>query len=613
MYKKIYFANPNSDFNSYILKKDETLQEKTLDSLNKINLFVGPNNSGKSRFIRQLAAQNFYLFQDDETSVESYNSILDSFKSEFSSIFAGSSITKVQDVSTELPPLPPISRFDSKNNYLKNLEDILDSIQKIPTTPRVSSHGGKMGNFETTSGVEKLKNLVKTYREKIKPFQQRQHPHKIYIPILRGLRSVSSTENDEYKTKTKLDYFQSTSDDGFEIFTGLDLYERNRKMSHGTYEERNNRDSFIKFLSQEFFESETVELISRDDKTLWIRIGNEPEQPIHHLGDGIQSIIILTFPLFVNKDKRLMVFIEEPEMLIHPGLQRVLLKCFNRADFTNFQFFLTTHSNHFLDLTLDDGNTSIYTVKKKLNEEQLKNPTHSNSTIENISTGDNNILGLLGVRNSSVMLSNCTIWVEGITDRLYIRHYLNLYQKNLKKGQIYKEDVHFSFVEYGGNNITHWSFLDNKPEPAINVEKLCGKLMLITDKDGSTKISRQAQLKKKLGSRYFCLDSREIENIISKKVLVDVVKGYENISCLPNENFTETDYSDVPLGSYIEKNILKNSKLRKGTYKGDSGTVANKLDFCRKVIKCTIDYQDMSNEAKKISTKIYNFIKLNNE
>ena len=33
---------------------------------------------------------------------------------------------------------------------------------------------------------------------------------------------------------------------------------------------------------------------------------------------------------------------------------------------------------------------------------------------------DANILRELGVRNSSVFLTNATIWVEGITDRMYM-------------------------------------------------------------------------------------------------------------------------------------------------------------------------------------------------
>src|ERR1700745_3947929 len=50
-------------------------------------------------------------------------------------------------------------------------------------------------------------------------------------------------------------------------------------------------------------------------------------------------------------------------------------------------------------------------------------------------------------------------------------------------GPRYKQDLHYSFVEYGGSNITHWSFFTDDA-PTV-VERLCGKLLLIADKDGS--------------------------------------------------------------------------------------------------------------------------------
>ena len=100
-------------------------------------------------------------------------------------------------------------------------------------------------------------------------------------------------------------------------------------------------------------------------------------------------------------------------------------------------------------------------------------------TIENLSEGDNRALELLGVRNSSVFLTNCTIWVEGITDRHYLRHYLKLYAEEHKDDsdfEDFKEDYHYSFVEYGGNNITHWSFLDKETKP-IECRKIVWKII----------------------------------------------------------------------------------------------------------------------------------------
>ena len=68
------------------------------------------------------------------------------------------------------------------------------------------------------------------------------------------------------------------------------------------------------------------------------------------------------------------------------------------------------------------------------------------------------LLDSLGVRNSSVFLSNCTIWVEGITDRKYIKKYLDLYLKEKGLLNRYQENLHYSFLEYAGSNIEHFSF-----------------------------------------------------------------------------------------------------------------------------------------------------------
>jgi hypothetical protein len=116
--------------------------------------------------------------------------------------------------------------------------------------------------------------------------------------------------------------------------------------------------------------------------------------------------------------------------------------------------------------------------------------------------------------------------VEGITDRRYIAHWLKMHQVHLNqsdpKARLYKEDLHYSFVECGGGNITHFSFLDDDEvetsDKRIQVERLCAKLFLITDKD-SGKDERQAKLKAKLGDRCHCLEGREIENLLKPEVI----------------------------------------------------------------------------------------------
>lgn len=195
-------------------------------------------------------------------------------------------------------------------------------------------------------------------------------------------------------------------------------------------DEREIVTKFHAFLGQAFFGGKHVALIPRRDKdVLYVKIGNENEFPIYDLGDGIQSIIVMTFPLFERANDKLLVFIEEPEMYLHPGFQRVLVNTFLKFD--NHQFFMTTHSNHFLDLTLDYDHISIYAFRKQLGD-VAERVVHSKLEVENVSNANTQPLELLGVKNSSVFLSNCSIWVEGITDRRYLAHYLAMYMNHLK-------------------------------------------------------------------------------------------------------------------------------------------------------------------------------------
>lgn len=115
-------------------------------------------------------------------------------------------------------------------------------------------------------------------------------------------------------------------------------------------------------LSKTFFDEKEVALIPKvKDDVLTIKIGDEKERPIYNLGDGIQSIILITLPLFLYLDiskvrnTNVLVFIEEPEIGLHPSLQRTLIETLLDKRFENFQFFFTTHSNHFLDMQLKIG------------------------------------------------------------------------------------------------------------------------------------------------------------------------------------------------------------------------------------------------------------------
>ena len=418
-----------------------------------------------------------------------------------------------------------------------------------------------------------------------------------------------------------------------EIFTGYLLYEQLQELLLGDHEQRRQVKEFERFLSKNFFQSQDVVLIpklqpnNKEAKDVFVKVGKEAERPIHQLGDGLQQIILITFPVFRDKKKDLLVFVEEPELFMHPGMQRALLEVFASSEFGHSQFFINTHSNHLLDLSLDIEDIAIYHLRKDRTEEtdeSIKNIYR----VKQLNEEDRSLLNDLGVRNSSVFLTNATIWVEGITDRKYIRKYLALYQNHKlsldSSFKLIKEDTHYSFVEYGGANITHWSFLsENEEEEAINIDKLCSSAFVVMDRDSGTyKQVRATKIEKKLGKNFHLTKGKEIENAISSNIIVKVVSNWEKIQPgAVNNNFETDDYRESGLGAFIEDVILKDAAKKKRKYvkrKEDgsidgSGTILPKGKFCDAATEETKQFSDLSNESVELCEKLYNFVQSMNK
>ncbi|MEO7216319.1 AAA family ATPase [Mucilaginibacter sp.] len=590
-------------------------EDRTLKNLSKVNIFIGSNNSGKSRCLRTVFSNELLKYTTDQIDLSKINSLIKNFKQE------------IEDALNGLPANGQITeRFIEK---FEQLDFVNVTLNLTPSVNRffqdLASYDGAVNTQYNSGGLEirnALNIIGRRYTSQLNALIKNKvfnfKLDNVYIPTLRGLRNINGIDNDLFSTCTIRDYFTG-SDFGTNIknqlYTGLSLYKDTQKLLLGDKDDRNKVRAFELFLQQTFFNNQEINLIPRIGKeVVYFRIGEYEEHPIYELGDGIQSIIILTYPLFFRQGEKLNFFIEEPEQYLHPGFQRTFIETLLSPRFKDFQYFITTHSNHLLDLTLDKEHISIYTFKKKYTETNAPN-----FIIENVENEDSNILASIGVRNSSVFLSNCTIWVEGITDRIYIRKYLEIYQKS--QVLTFKEDLHFSFVEYGGNNITHWSFLDSADasHPNIQVDRLCGKLFLITDKDGdgltkdgnkSAKALRQEQLKEKLRERYYCLAAREIENTLSITVLKNTIRDIENN---PNIEFkaefdNQNKYTEKKIGTYLDSHIIAATK----SYADQSGTVKDKLNFAKKAVSHVKKIEDLSSEALDLAEKLYEFIKKNN-
>lgn len=598
----------NSEFDNY--------NSKELQYLSKVNLFVGQNNSGKSRLIRGLFKNQNLEFTPNDIDLKKINILRNSFKDNINEVLE---LRKFNKENRKAVLYGDYSDINFINNIRHDRDKIFNPVEKLyenrnylNLTQPASFHGNELSGIILREYQRVIPELSKLF-----PEDYNYEYDKLYFPTLRGLRSIiKNDKTDHFKERTLRDYFLGSEDAlKDKIYTGLTFYERVKRLLLGKHKERMKVAEFENFLSDTFFKGETVDLIPNiEDDVVYIKIGDEDDYPIYNLGDGIQMIIVLTYPLFFRREEKLKVFIEEPELYLHPGMQRILLNAFTDKNlFPNHQFFISTHSNHFLDMTSDFTGISIYTLEKHTSERKFE--------INNVENSDSDVLNLLGVKNSSVFLSNCTLWVEGITDRIYLRKYLQVYLESLNETTQIKEDIHYSFVEYGGGNITHWSFLeDTDPDyPNMNVKRLCGKIFLISDKDGAglkingnpdtrklKKTERHKKLKEELGSRYVCLESREIENLLSPSVLKKTIESFEkdNFDTVVFKNFNQEKYKHQPLGKFLDSNL----ENRKRSYSTNSGTINKKVLFAKRAVNAISSLDDLSPEAIGLCEKIHKFI-----
>ena len=607
--------------------------KKEISNLSKINIFIGPNNSGKSRFMRNLFSEDVFDFLVDDLELDSIINYWNAFREHIENLFKQTGINSNKFNNAFLKNFQFDSYLSSREpNKISELRQILKKLQDFSSNDTNGFNYSSNSRPDLTNFASAIRSLAQQFlsyiETSIKDTYDENGYKKLYLPILRGLRPINSNV-DFYATRTYNDYFQGSSVVQTNIQTGLNYYTNIKSKLLSTKDKRNTIKHFEDFIKKNFFpDKKEFTLIPKEDSdVLLIGFGDEDEDErhIYDLGDGIQAIIQLLYPIFSSIGEKALFFIEEPEINLHPGMQRVFLETLLSEEFKDMQFFMTTHSNHLLDLTLDDKNISVFAFSKNNKSKKFE--------VRNLVRDDKNILRDLGVRNSSIFLANCTIWVEGITDRKYIRKYLELYWKENKPQKIHLEDLHYSFVEYAGSNIVHWNFDKGNKDENIEAFRINNNIFLILDSDVDKKEirpkeERHSNLKAILKDNLYITEGKEIENTLSIQIIKKVVIDYENVTPLdlkfkkPNKETTiAKSYNsdlDIEKPYYWKSNIGElidsslTDKKRKVDY-AEGNTIRDKDAFCDKAIKHLENYNDLSPEAIDLCKRITEFIESSNK
>lgn len=269
----------DSSLEQYVNEKD--LNMKVITNVSKVNILIGKNNSGKSRFMRNILKNRYYFCEIEKES--SLNGIAREFCSGYRNI-TGAGIDKIIKSYEE--------NLDTTNMDI--IEFFWSVYKKIIEMPE--------RDYSINRCYGRIENIINSLKKEVKV-------KKIYIPILRGIEKFANTtdkfmaSDDNFKltegerksldsyigqvdkvyiNKVKGNYFKKEYTKGL-IHTGEDMYDEIQQMLLGKTEDRKIIRDYEEFLSKNFFENKSISLIPNIlDHYLYINIDGE-EYELHNL------------------------------------------------------------------------------------------------------------------------------------------------------------------------------------------------------------------------------------------------------------------------------------------------------------------------------------------
>ncbi len=630
-----------------------------LGPLARINVLVGATNAGKSRFLRALAREAPYVAVPKRAlpTLRALTTLCERWGTTEERIplrFMGSSephvppanaSTFIREIHRLAEQVNDYGQFTYDAELFRRVSQAVERTLGHPSSDtatmeayasletrrrwlaRLREVPGVSAGFE--AALRELRGLLERWIA-VAPCDVAT-PDRIYIPTLRSAvrlfdpKGGAKIDEDVLEATFRMNYNWGLGppDQQPEVFTGNRLAWAIQQERGGTQEDRERLRRFEGFLAQEFFGGRPIELVPRaetkdEHQRLAIGIAGQPDRLLHELGDGIQAIIILMYRLF-TAERGSWLFIEEPELNLHPGLQRIFLHALANNAYLREQelrVFLTTHSNHLLGTLLPETtDVSAFSFQERAAPGQF--------VVRPVLDRDHNALTLLGVHNSSVLLANCSIWVEGISDRIYLRAYLRAYQdaEEFREAgrRLMREDIHYGFLEYAGSNLAHYLFDrvdaagEETPEQ-IRALALCNRIFLLADRDEG-KEEKHARLRAAADAsagqlEYHITVGIEIENMIPAAMLLAVlpqlVRDAPTLAIEPDA----AAYRDARMGSYLRELL---GPTTPGGLAAESGTLTTYYKHkLAGLVAARITWAEMNDAARELTLALYAFIERHN-
>lgn len=469
-------------FNNHPLIKD-----KVIKNIPQITIICGPNNSGKTTVLSSINSNQV------SPGITLTEDISDTLCSEYTvgTKFLSGGLLNIAGIELQ-------EAIDKTSKEIKILfkNSIKDYCNKLKTNYN-NTRNAKRYTFDENKVINNL-NILFTEQSLV------------VLPPKRNLESIVSINNSD-----------NVSPNGTGLLNKLFFMKNQPSTTYGRDIFNRLSNAFNDITGGYIFdiymgEANRLELQFSPKEDLWLNA--------EKCGLGLQDILVIIYFSLISEFE--IICIEEPESHLHPDMQRRLL--FFLKTLTKKQFFITSHSNVFLDNAVA-GRILVTSYNNKISISDV--------------TSRASLLDDLGYSVADNLVSDLVILVEGPSDVPILEELF------VKMGLAAKHEI--KIWPLGGD-------IMDQLDLSIFAESY--KIIALIDKDpgSSTVRKRFGQKCKDNDIRLFVLKRYAIENYFTIDALTSVFKSQINPSIKklqPNKSL------ESQIGINVKKNNRKITRL----------------------------------------------------